>query len=280
MKKVFRVTELLRNSICCALIVVLLSSCESFNFFQAQPYDRENVYEFPEQFLGRWGGSTEEDDANYSDMEYHKELFFIDKRYISYIINKEVKVVKGYWPKLVNGNEFIYPSDGNTTYAGFYSIIYDSLNKPVDTISNYLIHQNKIFGKSMDEFLEKGYQFTVTKDTIIIFKNDTLTIDLGQNAFLRKLSDSLYVFNIKNYLLGFEQDQQWWMVLLIEISENGKLVYWECNDKINGLPCKIFNRPSKYEYLYFDCHWSAPEIMLLKNEEYFIQSDHLKKIPE
>lgn len=271
------------------VVSMLLASCDAYNFSRPQPADRENIYVFPDEMLGKWKEDTFTTGIDFSvplnnnngdkyidhtqpGREQNDEeagAYIITKHYVSLIFNSGEKIVKGAWPQLTNGNEFRYPDRYNSYYKVMQTISYDSLKHPVDTTDNYIVYRHKIYEKTQDRLLEKGYSYYSNGDTIVVLKKDTLTIDLGQNAFLRKLDDSLYVLNIKKGVLSDEMDPAWWRVILLQKTADDKIVQWEPFSKTGQLGCMFYERPSKSYYFYFDCQWSAAELLRLKAEGYF-----------
>lgn len=277
------------------LFIIFLSSCDAYNFSGPQPADRENIYQFPDKMLGTWredtftsgidfsvplnsNGGDKYTDTRPQGNNEDQYCYTITKQYVSFTTVASERIVKGAWPKLVNGNQFIYPYQ----YPGYrnymQTIKYDSLNRPVDTVDNYIIYNHKIFEKTEDRCLEKGYSWYEDKDTLVIRKIDTVYIDLGQNAFLRKLTDSLWVFNMKKGILGEEIDQGWWMVMLLQKTADDTIIEWEPASKAGNLDCMFYDRPSKSDYFYFDCTWTATELLRLKAEGYFEKTGTLKRV--
>jgi len=285
------------------VVSMLLTSCDAYNFSQPQPADRENIYLFPDEMLGKWKEDTLTTEIDFSvplnnnsgdklnnnsgdkfidntltlPADEDEGVYIITKHYISLIFTSGEKIVEGAWPQLTNGNEFRYPDRYNSYYKVMQTISYDSLKHPVDTTDNYIVYRHKIYEKTQDRLLEKGYSYYSNGDTIVVLKKDTLTIDLGQNAFLRKLGDSLYVLNIKKGILSDEMDPAWWRVMLLQKTADDKIVQWEPFSKTGQLGCMFYERPSKSNYFYFDCQWSAAELLRLKAEGYFTKGATLMR---
>ncbi len=275
-------------------------SCDFYNFSQPQPYDKEKLYQFPDELLGKWkekdtvtygiefsvpvngkGGNhfnTEDKRPDKVAVEAAAEdssFYWIQKDYLVITVSEKKKVLAGAWPKLDNKNEFVYPPKG---FQGEYEIKYDTLKKPVDTVAKHIISSNRIYGLEPDRYLLRGYEYTRLKDTITVFQKDSLYIDLGQNAFLRKLTDSLYVFNINNSVLSFSEMENWWRLIVLEITATGQVNQWECNNRTGELACMFYDRPSKYDQFYFDCIWSAAEMLRLMKEGYFEKTAVLYRV--
>lgn len=280
------------------VLIMLLTSCNVYNFSKPQPADRENIYVFPDAMLGKWKEEPFTGDIDFTvpvgnnggDKYIHniqtgkkindedEGFYTVTKQTVSFTTSSEERIVKGAWPRLVNGNEFLYPYQHPKYRHYLQEIKYDSLKRPVDTVDNYILYGNRVFEKTQDRLLEAGYHYYEEKDTIVMLKKDTIYIDLGRYAFLRKLTDSLYAFNIKKGYLG-ESDQDWWMLILLEITEDNKLVQWEPSDKSDELDCMFYDRSGKSNYyLYFDCHWTTAELLQLKAKGYFTKSGTLKKV--
>lgn len=169
---------------------------------------------------------------------------------------------------------FVYPPD---SYKSFQTIRFDSLQKPIDTIPNYLMDNNNIYEVTEDGKLGKGYQYKLDKDTIILFKNEEVIIDLGRNAFIRKLKNDLYVINIMNSIMG--QDNPWWQITIVEKNENGHLNIWDCNGKLKKHPSMFYTPDNSKGYgnYYFNSKWSTNDILHLMDEGYFEVSNKLKR---
>lgn len=289
----------LRLLLSVVVLIILMNSCDVYNFSTPQPADRENIYVFPDAMLGKWKEEPYTSDIDFtvpvgnnggdkyiSNMLTGEKLtdeeegfYTVTKQFVSFSTSSEERIVKGAWPRLVNGNEFLYPYE----YPGYrhylQEINYDSLKRPVDTVNNYILYGNRIFDKTPDRLLEAGYPYYEEKDTIVMLKKDTIYIDLGRYAFLRKLTDSLYAFNIKKGFLG-ESDKDWWMLILLEITADHKLVEWEPTDKSDELDCMFYDRSGKSAYFYFDCQWTTAELLRLKAAGYFKQSGTLKRVSQ
>lgn len=270
-----------KNYYVLVLLCSLLASCSVYNFSNPQPDGLPDLTEFPSLLLGTWYQDSFttsfemdipiQEQGGYlapTDPE-EKTEYVIQKKYFSIISSNQTRVVKGAWPKTGGNNTYIYPGESTGNYEFMQTINYDSLHRVLDTTDNYIILQKKIYNKTQEGFLGKGYHYFEDHDTLVIIRNDTLHVDLGRNAFLRKLSDSLYTLNILKYVLGSEEDQNWWMVILLELNTKGQLMQWEISGKSTALSCMIYQRNSKNDYLYFDCNWTAAELLQMKKEGYW-----------
>jgi hypothetical protein len=256
------------GNVCRLLILVfisaMLNSCDSFHYRQPLPEDAKNIYEFPKEFLGHWIFKNEED----------KDQYFVDKKYILFISNDTEKIVKGFWPKINEKGNYIFPNG----YNEFSTIEYDSLNKPVDTLNNFLLRGDYIYEYENKRYLSKGYPWHQQHDTIIAIENDTFCIDLGQNAFLRQVDKNLYALNIRNRILGFNDEEfdDWWHLTLLKINRNRTVEIWgEESSKMKGLACMFQAGNPFQDYYYSDCMWTKTDMLKMFKDGYFEISNDL-----
>ncbi len=216
--------------------------------------------------MGNWFDKNEGIDAYY----------LINKENVLVITHGTSKIIKGTWPKLNEKGDTLMPP---TAFKPFKTTVYDSLYKRMDTIDNFIISKNKIYEVGDKRFLGKGYSYKTDNDTIIVFENDTIFIDLGQNAFLRQLNKKFYVFNVRNSILGVDAAEisDWWRVMILEIKEDKTLNIWQCSTKSDEFSCMFYDRPSKRDIFYFDCEWTTADMLRLINEGYFEVSSRLYK---
>lgn len=288
-----------------ALLFLLpaLHSCNAYNFSNPQPVDRENIYEFPDEFLGAWyevdtfsstfsdtiplkgpAANNSRPGLQYSAgsrLSYSEGLsktadmdsshLRISKKYVQLIFLSRERVAMGAWPKVGKQGELVYPGSCRFSDELQREIKYDSLQRPVDTINNYLVSGDRIYRSQHNEYLDKGYAFYYDHDSIIILKNDTVNIDLGQNAFLRKLDDKRYVFNFLNRLIGDDGSRfdQWWSLRILEINGPGTFQMWDCSGKTGDLPSMFHAAVSKANIFYFNSQWTTAEVLALLQQGYF-----------
>jgi len=290
MKTRYDVFQIVKQFLAGIVAVILFSSCSFYNFSQPQPYDQKNLYQFPDCFLGKWVDT----DTFTSDIEFTvplnqksglqsanntvrfhqtspsqddgEEGYYINKKYVLIIIKEEEKLVKEAWPKYQPGKGF---SHLPVNIYSFQKIQYDSLNKPVDTVDRYIVRGKLIFEKNENGYLGRGYAYKMINDTTVINKLDSITIDLGQNAFLRKLTDSIYVFNFHRASLFGDEGGAWWNVIILQSKGKKQFYQWECNSNTANLSCMFYARPSKSNEFYFDCRWSTADMLTLMNKNYF-----------
>ncbi len=239
-------------------------SCHTYNFSHPQPAGKENIEEFPKDFRGNW--ISEEGD----------EMIYIGKRHAN-LTRKDgmQKIVKGAWPKIDDTGAFVF--NNPYYYRSFQIINYDSLRRPVDTSTNFMVRGNYIYGMDGKGLLGSGYPYRVDNDTIIMIKNDTFTLDLGRNAFLRKLNNQFYVLNISNSILGGFLDGEnsnWWQVLILEKKDKQLINLWSCEDKITLNPSMFYDHDGNY---YFDSEWTAEEMLQLIKDGNFSDGDKLTR---
>lgn len=243
-------------------IPITFYSCDVYNFSSPQPIDKENIYEFPEGFRGTW--------------ESEGTSYLLTRKYALVISRDTEEIANGAWPKLNERGEYL----NSDFQESFQTIYYDSLKRPIDTSDNYVLKAPLIYEKDERGDLGKGYSYVSKHDRIIIFKIDTLCIDLGQNAFLRQIDNNTYVLNIHNTNLGSDvsYNENWWQVILLEKKNDKSIDRREYSPKITGLACMFHTRPLSKEsdVYYFDCHWTRADMLRMMREGYFEPGSELR----
>ncbi len=235
-------------------------SCDSYNFSVPQPVEKENMYEFPQVLRGTW---KSEDD---------NDIIYISKNYASLRSTGKEKIVRGAWPVLNDKGNFTYPPH---LYKSFYTVRYDSMKNPIDTLTNYLLDGENIYKVNEEGKLGKGNNYQIEKDTIIFLNNEVVTIDMGRNAFLRKLNNEFYVFNFLNSILG--TDNPWWQITILQIKAGEQLVIWDCTEKLKTHPSMFYKAKSTGDY-YFNATWTTGDIMHLIDEGKMAISSKLNQV--
>lgn len=245
-------------------MIGIFSSCDSYNFSAPQPVDKANIYEFPNELRGKWLVKNESDG----------QFYYFNKKYVLLVFSDTDKIVKGAWPKIDGTGKVIYVPG---SYSSVETITYDSLKKAVDTATNYLFRNGLVYEITDRKFLKKGHPFAMDNDTVVAVKNDTICIDLGQNAFLRQLNRNTYVLNIRNSILGEDASDysNWWRLIILERKSDQAYTLWECTSKTGELPCHFFAGISKSNIFYFDCQWTSAEILQMMKEGYFEVSSEI-----
>jgi len=227
------------------VLAVLLYSCDTYNFSHPQPVDKENIYTFPDAYRGNW-------------IDDDSEQLLINKDFIGFIMNEKIRVVKGIWPKAGDKGNYTYPPP---SFKSFSTVMFDTLQQPVDTIRNYLLNGKHIYEFADKELLEQGYHYSTDQDTIMIDKKDTFIVDLGRNAFLRDIGNGFFVMNIRNQVVG--KEDRWWQLFVLEMKHQDQINIWYCSNRLTTEPAMFYEKQNNY---YFNSEWTAAEITkLLKN---------------
>ncbi len=239
------------------LSFITLSSCDSHHFLLPQPVDKNNIEEFPRDFMGSWFDAEEGKDSYY----------LITRKNVAIITMDTIGIVSGAWPRITRSGERI---DVPFSFMPFSSITYDSLKIPVDTSINYLVAGNLIYEMTGTGFLNKGYPFYTIADSIYYLQADTLFIDLGQNAFLRRLNKNFYVLNILNRVHGkwWADLKDWWLLVLLEKNDQRSFNVWGNSSKLEKLPCMIYPGDSSGLH-YYNCAWTTDQLLRLMKDGYF-----------
>jgi len=275
-----------------SILIILLTSCSTYYFSQPQPVDGKNIYEFPQIFIGHWIDANDtlnttanlqpvsifDNDSSYQPIVWKIEdadplsatplsrdstLYEVGKNCALLIVHQKEKIVKGSWPKLHDG-KLQYPDE---TYSVLNSIYYDSILNPIDTVCNFIFRGNLVYKIEDNYLLAKGYRFDSTSNEITVFKNDTIGVDLGRNAFLKMLDENRYALNIRYRAIG--DDNNWWLLLILEKLNNGSVNIWQCSVKSGQLPSMFYSRPSRADEYFFDSQWSRSEMLQLMKKGYF-----------
>lgn len=235
----------------CGLIALLFNSCDVYYFSHPQPADKTNVYEFPTELRGVW---KEECDS---------ETVTITDRSLSFTNKIDQKIVAGYWPKKDEHNILHYAP---SSYFSEHSVSFDSLNNPIDTLTNYVIQKEHIFELKNDQRLGNGYDFYRDKDTLVIKTIDTVWLDLGRNSFIRKVNENFYTLNVLTGTVG--ENRNWWQVVILEKATDGTIVIWTGGNLLEKSPYLFYSAKNDY---YFDCSLSSAELLkMIKRGEFEI----------
>ena len=237
-------------------IVIISGACSTNNFSEPQPIKEENIYQLPEMFRGYW-----------SDREF--DLIFADDEHIQFIDIEEQKVLLDSSLIITEKANAFNP---NVTYRQINKVSYDSAGVAYDTSIAYIIRDPFIYKITPDDQLQVGYKYKLDKDTLRIFKKEIQGIDLGNNAFLRRVSDSLYVLNISNKILI--RDNFWWQVTVVEKTAKDEINYYIPSDKMPSLNCMFYKYTDNF---YYDCKWDAAGIKQMIREGYFEKTNVLKR---
>ncbi len=254
------------------LVSLALCSCETYHFASPLPIDSKNIYKTPKQFSGL---TTEGE----SGLKGYK----LEKDYITLTGDQSIKIINGIWidPRDTSS---IQKSDtiawkklvDSRKYESLFSIQFDSLKRPVDTVRNYVIKGSKIYFIKNSE-LSPGFPYVLEGDTIRAIISQFHFIELGPNAFFRKVTSNFYILNLRenevfndNNSDDFLSRKHWWQVLLISKGKDGNVTihYWE--DVIKKDPSLITSLGDNY---YYNSQWTKKDILRLVNEGAFESMD-------
>ncbi len=241
-----------------AIIVLSFNSCDVYYFSHPQPADKVNLYEFPVELRGVW------------QEECDNETVVIDARNLSFTDKVSRRVVKGYWPKKINADSLQYLPG---SYLAEHTVVYDSLNRPVDTINSFVIQKEHIIELKDDKTLGLRYDYKINKDTLMIDEVDTLWLDLGRNAFVRKIDDRYYALNILSGIV--EESRNWWQLIIFEKTAADSISVWTGASKLEESPYMFYSFKNNY---YFDCSLSSRELLKMIKKNQFEISNHLTRL--
>ncbi len=230
-----------------ALTALLLSSCDSYYFSHPQPVDAVALPAFPESFRGTW----------YSD---DRQEIWVEPASIGIIRQDTLRLMKGAWPRRVKG-KWLFPDNG---FSGFSTIRYNAQQKPMDTTANYLINGRHLYAFRDSTELEQGFHFRESGDSLFVFQTDTLAVDLGNNAQLRQVGEGLYLFNLRNHILG--EDNRWWQLFVLEQTTPDTLKIWYCAQGLTHDPSMFYASDHTW---YFNSAWTKADLLRLIRAGYF-----------
>lgn len=237
-------------------LLLFFYSCDSYNFSHPQPVDRENISEFPAVFRGNW-------------IDDDSETILINKNAISILTKEQVNIVKGIWPTKDTAGKYRYLSP---SYKSFSSILFDSLQNPIDTVNNYLLNGDHLYEIADKGLLEQGYHYTTGADTFRIQKIDTFTVDLGTNAFLRDIGNGFFVMNIRNQVLG--RESRWWQLFVLELRNERLINTWYCSYRLTDDVAMFYEKHNNY---YFNSSWTSADINKFIKEGKFEMCNQLHR---
>lgn len=245
---------------CVALLfatVLLLASCETYHFENPLPSDAKNIYEFPKEFRGIW--------------LVKDGILTIGKNFFEISSRDTGRIVNGIWN---------FPRDTGRV-EHLRRVVFDSLGRPWDTISNYIIKANRIYPLG-DNKLEKGQPFLIKGDTIY-YISETFRTELNSNIFLRRISDTYYIFNMREGE-AFEMQDHWWQIALMNKDDNGTIVISDLKNTKgkSGSRTELLGKQHLIEALSNDYYYSGnlnkKDIQKMIRDSVF--TDHFIKLKE
>lgn len=246
------------SALAAVFAISLFSSCDVYYFSHPQPADKENNYEFPATLIGVWQEECDNETVN------------IDVRHLSFTDRVSRRVVKGYWPKKISDDSLQYLPG---SYIAEHAVLYDSLNRPVDTINSFVIQKEHIIELKDDKSLGLRYDFKRDKDTLLIDEVDTLWLDLGRNAFIRKINDRYFALNILSGTM--EESRSWWQLIILEKLAADTIVVWTGASKLEQSTYMFYSFKNNY---YFDCSLTSSELLKMIRREDFEISNRLTRL--
>jgi len=229
------------------LILTQLSGCEEYYFSKPQPVDGKNIYITPKEWRGAWVDDSE-------IMIIGEDFFAIVER------KSKKKVYNGIWNKGMNKPnttvDSIYTFDG-----GLREIQYDSLLNTRDTVIHYKLYKQKIY-KVEGRNCSPGIPYQLKDDTLYFNDQSTAKLYLGKGAFLRKVSENLYVLNV---LSNSEPDQKitgWWAVSVLQFVPGNKLKLMSFSSALINSPDLVYKMSGEYGgVFYFEAAWKKADIL-------------------
>ena len=242
-----------------AVLLIMLctfSSCTSYFYSRPQPVDGKDIRSFPKKYRHIW---VDEDGTRLLITKDHLEISLPDSQ----------RVVRGY---RINDRSGLQPD-----YLCEHTLRFDSLENKYDTILNYIVRGSVLYEVDAEGELGKGRTFRMDHDTMFAERTDTISIDMGQNAFLRQIDKDRYVLNIRASITG--QSSNWWTFFIFGMDKDGTLATYGHAEKTLRLP-EMFYRPPSGKYAgdyYFDAYWTKDDMARMIREGYFEKESNLKR---
>ncbi len=221
----------------------LFIGCDSHYFSQPQPVDAKSIYTFPKKFRGEWVQEGEPAMVISSD---------------KVVVHEQVRIFNGI--QYLKAADTLTEGSKMTWRKGLQTIGWSKSMQRMDTVTNYVIRGARIFELGNDH-VKAGLPFEIIGDSIQI--NGGITLTLGQNLFLRKVNDTIYVLNVRltNPVQEMEGRGPWWTIQLLELDRRGRLYQRGLDDGVTVSPSLIM--AFKHDYFY-DSQWTSKDILSLR----------------
>ncbi len=242
-----------------AVLLIMLctfSSCTSYFFVRPQPVDAKDIRTFPAAYRHSW-------------LDEDSTVINIHKSDLELNIREGQTFVRGFQSRDQNG----YRPYGIYQYR----IVPDLSGNGNDTVTNFIERGGMIYEIGEDGELSRGRTYLTDHDTLTAGPGDTIRIDLGRNAFLRKIGKDLYALNIKASVTG--QNSNWWTLYIFGMDKDGTLATYGHAGKTQQLP-EMFYKPSsgkRSDAYYFDANWTRADMTRMISEGYFEKESNLKR---
>lgn len=235
------------------LILLLFSACGGYHFANPLPIDSKNIYKTPKKLRG----SLTDENSIPLGTELEKHVIILSHKEPRQIIN-------GIWfhPKdtmdasKIDTVTFKKIMD-MPAYDSRYTVKFDSLKRPIDTVENFVMKNNRIY-QVLSNDLGEGLPYIEKNDTLYEAATDHKIV-LGPNAFYRKITSDYYMINIKDSDAGIGSID-WWQIRLLEKRKDGKVILYDWDNWIEGDTTRIYFKNDDY---YFDSEWTRKDIMKL-----------------
>lgn len=230
-------------------VIVFATSCDTYHFANPLPVGSKSLYSTPGNLIGVIKAGDQGQTG-----------YFLEKNSVGVLDKDTIRVFNGIWIDSSRDTS----ASSRKNYETRYRIKYDSLMKKYDTLDNYVIRGKRIW-EVKDNRLTIAREFFIKGDTIYL-PPVSFRIQLGPNAFYRKITSELYMLNIKDIETEEKGPEfgQWWQVYLLERKGQGSIVLYRFNEKIKEDPAMFFHEVASSHY-YFDPAWTSKDILRMFN---------------
>ena len=94
-----------------------------------------------------------------------------------------------------------------------------------------------------------------------IFKDESILIDLGKNAFLRKLNDNFFALNINEQIISQidgDEESKWWQLFILEKVDDKHFNLWNWTSELAKDSAMFYQHDGNF---YFDSQWKSNDLL-------------------
>lgn len=168
---------------------------------------------------------------------------------------------------------YLKPRD-TLDYHHPYTVEYNAATDEVDTTYYYKTFGSLLF--TVDPkipFLVNHWLYTRIEDTLRVIRTDTLTLDLGRNAFFRKVKRHIFILNYHTTLK--DDEGNWWHPILFRWDKKGIELLNMLPENSDSLNLHFYNYSDSY---YYNLQWTAKQIDSLIRKGELKEDGYLKRL--
>ena len=232
---------------------MVFCSCTIYHFENPLPADSQNIKAFPKSLQGIW--FNEDGEPKFKIKKNSIELLGYN--------NMPKKIYKG----------TIDSASVRKNFFGLKHIQFDDVKNRLDTVLDFIVKDNKIYGY-IEGSLTFGIPFLQVNDTLVVqdLPREKLTqqfqFKLGEDYFLRKVSDTQYVMNMveKNFFskIGQNSFDHWYQIFVFDKLPDGRLDFKSADNFPDSV--KIYKDDDN---TFLNCQWNKKQVKQAIQNKYF-----------